>query len=80
MVSNPREARVSAQPKLYLPPSYSKLQRHFDQALEDLRQIRISTEKVTKRAERIEDVQLADEGEEPTEEIEPPEARRLGDG
>ncbi len=57
-----------------------KLQRHFDQALEDLRQIRISTEKVTKRAERIEDVQLADEGEEPTEEIEPPEARRLGDG
>ncbi len=30
-----------------------KLQRHFDQSAEDLRRIRISTEKVTKRGERI---------------------------
>lgn len=35
-----------------------KLQRHFDQAAEDLRQIRTSTDKVTKRAERIEELQL----------------------
>ena len=35
-----------------------KLQQHFDQGAEDIRQIRISTEKVTKRAERIETVEL----------------------
>ena len=35
-----------------------KLQRHFDQAGDDMRQIRISTDKVGKRAERIESVQL----------------------
>jgi DNA recombination protein RmuC len=34
----------------------AKLQRHFDQAGEDVRQIRISTEKVAKRAERIEEM------------------------
>ena len=43
------------------------LQRHFAQASEDVRQIRISTEKVTKRGERIEDLQLGDEG--PSEEV-----------
>jgi DNA recombination protein RmuC len=35
-----------------------KLQRHFEQAGEDIRQIRVSTEKVGKRAERLEDLQL----------------------
>ncbi|MDP6817823.1 MAG: DNA recombination protein RmuC [Alphaproteobacteria bacterium] len=40
-----------------------KLQRHFEQAGDDMRQIRISTDKVGKRAERIESVQLED-GEE----------------
>ncbi len=38
-----------------------KLQKHFDQATDDVRQIRISTEKVGKRAEKIEDIQLGDE-------------------
>jgi DNA recombination protein RmuC len=38
-----------------------KLQRHFDQASEDVRQIRISTEKVSKRGERIEALQLEDD-------------------
>ena len=38
-----------------------KLQRHFSQATEDLRQIHISTEKITKRAERIDELQLDDE-------------------
>ncbi|MEE9479611.1 MAG: DNA recombination protein RmuC, partial [Kiloniellales bacterium] len=35
-----------------------KLQRHFEQASEDVRQIRISTEKVTKRAERITEMEF----------------------
>lgn len=38
----------------------AKLQRHFDQASDDVRQIRISTEKVAKRGERIVDLQLED--------------------
>ena len=37
-----------------------QLQRHFEQSHEDLRQIRISTEKVTKRSENIENLQLED--------------------
>jgi len=37
-----------------------KLQRHFEQAGEDVRQIRISTEKVSKRGERIAEVQMED--------------------
>jgi DNA recombination protein RmuC len=37
-----------------------KLQRHFEQATEDVRQIRVSTEKVGKRAERIEELQVGD--------------------
>jgi DNA recombination protein RmuC len=39
-----------------------KLQRHFEQAADDVRQIRISTEKVGKRAERIEELQVGDVG------------------
>ena len=50
-----------------------RLQRHFDQANEDMRQIRISTEKVTKRGERIESLQLGDDGA--VEDIEPPPAQ-----
>jgi DNA recombination protein RmuC len=38
----------------------AKLQRHFEQATEDVRQIRISTERVGKRAERIEELQVGD--------------------
>ncbi|MDA8231956.1 MAG: DNA recombination protein RmuC [Magnetospirillum sp.] len=37
------------------------LGKHFDQAVEDIRQIRISTEKVVKRGDRIEAVQLGEE-------------------
>ena len=51
----------------------SNLGTHFNQANEDIRQIQISTEKVTKRAGRIEDMQL---GEEPKpEELAPPRPR-----
>ncbi|MCG8544542.1 MAG: DNA recombination protein RmuC [Alphaproteobacteria bacterium] len=42
----------------------ANLQRHFGQAEEDLRQIRISTEKVQKRATRIQELEL-DEAETP---------------
>ena len=40
-----------------------KLQNHFGQASEDLRQIRISTEKVTKRGEKIAQVELGEQEE-----------------
>ncbi len=39
----------------------AKLSRHFDQTIEDVRQIRISTDKVTRRAERIEEVRFDDD-------------------
>ncbi len=35
-----------------------KLQRHFEQATEDIRQLRISTEKVTRRTERVGEMEL----------------------
>ena len=38
-----------------------KLQTHFDQATKDIRDIRVSTDKITKRGEKIDDLQLADE-------------------
>jgi len=46
------------------------LQRHFGQAEEDLREIRISADKVTKRGERIDELQFDDEGHE--QDLEPP--------
>ena len=56
-----------------------KLQRHFGQAADDIRDIRISTEKISKRGERIEDLQLADER--PADDLPPatpPNLRVLG--
>ena len=38
----------------------SKLHRHFDQAGDDMRQIRISTDKVMKRGENIENIQIGE--------------------
>ena len=38
-----------------------KLQQHFNQASEDVRQVRISTEKITKQGNRIQDLQLEDD-------------------
>ncbi len=40
-----------------------KLQRHFDQATRDVREIRTSTEKVVRRGERIDELQLEDPSE-----------------
>ncbi len=50
------EVRTILKDVLRLDDRVAKLQRHFDQAGEDVRQIRISTEKVAKRAERIEEM------------------------
>lgn len=49
------------------------LDKHFGQAAEDIRQIRISTDKVTKRAGRIEEVQLGEDS--PLAEVAPPQAK-----
>src|SRR5262245_10101630 len=58
-----------------------KLQRHFEQATEDVRQVRISTEKIGKRAERMEELQLGNSSLEPelgaVEPTPSPEPRRL---
>jgi DNA recombination protein RmuC len=58
------EVRTMMEDVLRLDDRVAKLQRHFELAYEDMRQIRISTEKVTRRAERIEDVELEDQREE----------------
>ncbi|HAA92682.1 MAG TPA: DNA recombination protein RmuC [Rhodospirillaceae bacterium] len=47
----------------------SKLQRHFGQAEDDIRQIRISTEKVQKRAVRIAEVELEDQDTPPVPDL-----------
>jgi DNA recombination protein RmuC len=58
-----------------------KLQRHFEQATEDVRQVRISSEKIGKRAERVEQLQLgepaAETGLAAVEIVETPEPRRM---
>jgi DNA recombination protein RmuC len=43
----------------------AKLQKHFEQANEDVRQIRISTEKVGRRAERVGELELGSDSPEP---------------
>jgi len=56
----------------------SKLQKHFDMTSEDVRNIRISTDKVAKRGERIEALQLEEGGGE--EEALTPPAQGLPGG
>lgn len=48
------------------------LEGHFNLAVKDLREIRISADKVTKRGTRIDELQLADET--PAEDLAPPES------
>lgn len=45
------------------------LEKHFNQSVEDIRKIRISTDKVMKRGERIEEIQLHDDS--PAEDLAP---------
>lgn len=52
------EVRILLEDVSRLDDRASRLQKHFDQSLEDLRQIRISTDKVTRRAGRIEEVDV----------------------
>lgn len=56
------------------------LQRHFTQASEDIRQIRISTDKVTRRAEQIEEVQLGGPTDDALGAAEPPRPRAVEGG
>jgi DNA recombination protein RmuC len=51
-----------------------KLQRHFDLANEDLRQIRISSDKIARRGERIEELEF-EEPPQSAESIAPPKPR-----
>ena len=57
-----------------------RLQQHFGQANEDVRQILISAEKVEKRATRIADVEFGDDGAGADNVIAAPIARRLEAG
>jgi DNA recombination protein RmuC len=55
-----------------------KLQQHFGQANEDVRQILISAEKVEKRGARIRDVEFDDDDTEPASNVIPaPIGRKL---
>lgn len=47
----------------------AKLQTHFNQSVEDMRQVRISTEKITKRADRIESLDVQDNTAKPKAEL-----------
>lgn len=53
-----KEVQFLAQDVDRLDTRVDKLQSHFNQAVEDVRQIRISTDKVSKRAEQIESIEL----------------------
>jgi DNA recombination protein RmuC len=57
----------------------ANLQRHFDQAVEDVRQIRTSTEKIAAKGERIREVEIADGGSE-SPALAPPAIRRAEGG
>jgi DNA recombination protein RmuC len=41
------------------------LQKHFDQAAEDVRQIRISSEKISRGIEKVENVELGEPADAP---------------
>jgi DNA recombination protein RmuC len=57
-----------------------KLQQHFGQANEDVRQILVSAEKVERRTTRIRDVEFDDDGEAATNVIPAPITRKLQAG
>jgi len=56
-----REVGAMAKDVTLLDERVSKLQTHFNQSAEDMRKIRISTEKITKRADKIETLDVSDE-------------------
>lgn len=60
-----REVGMMAKDVTLLDDRVAKLQSHFSQSTEDMRKIRISTEKITKRADKIESLDL-EEKDSPT--------------
>lgn len=56
-----REVGAMAKDVSLLDDRVAKLQTHFNQSNEDIRKIRISTEKITKRADKIESLDVQDE-------------------
>jgi DNA recombination protein RmuC len=61
------ELRAMADDVTRLDDRVAKLQRHFEQSVDDVRQIRISTDKVAWRAARIDLAQLEAAAEDATE-------------
>lgn len=55
-----REVGHMAKDVILLDDRVGKLQSHFNQSAEDIRKIRISTEKITKRADKIESLDMED--------------------
>ncbi len=55
-----REVGMMAKDVTLLDDRVAKLQSHFNQSTEDIRKIRISTEKITKRADKIESLDVQD--------------------
>ena len=53
-----REVSLMAKDVTLLDDRVAKLQSHFNQSTEDIRKIRISTEKITKRADKIESLDV----------------------
>ena len=56
-----REVGMMAKDVSLLDDRVAKLQTHFNQSTEDIRKIRISTEKITKRADKIESLDVQEE-------------------
>ncbi len=56
-----REVGAMAKDVVLLDDRVAKLQTHFNQTGEDIRKIRISTEKITKRADKIESLDVQEE-------------------
>ena len=56
-----REVGMMAKDVSLLDDRVAKLQSHFNQSTEDIRKIRISTEKITKRADKIESLDVQEE-------------------
>ena len=56
-----REVGAMAKDVTLLDDRVSKLQSHFNQSSEDMRKIRISTEKITKRADKIQTLDVSDD-------------------
>jgi len=61
-----KEVGMLAKDVTLLDTRVAKLQQHFDQSTEDMRQIRISTGKITKRADKIDAIEDTIEQNEPT--------------